>query len=185
VEGLVVDEGITMAHLRGAITAFANGMSARGLRTRFRPYFFPFNGSRPPRWTWSAFGAAAASGRARRRAVPHVPGPRDGFELGGCGMVNPRVLVACGVDPSATALGGFGLGVERTLMFRHGVRTMPRHGRRVTCASPAPSDGDLMRVRFRAAEYVELPANATARDIAGRPSRRARGGEPSTRSART
>jgi phenylalanyl-tRNA synthetase alpha chain len=46
------------------------------------------------------------------------------IELGGCGMVNPRVLVACGVDPERYSGWAFGLGVERTLMFRHGVEDM-------------------------------------------------------------
>ena len=53
----------------------------------------------------------------------HRDGPRW-VEWGGCGMVNPRVLVACGVDPERYSGWAFGLGVERTLMLRHGVEDM-------------------------------------------------------------
>jgi phenylalanyl-tRNA synthetase alpha chain len=86
IEGLVIDEGITMAHLRGTLDHFAKALFG---------VWFP----------------------------QHRDGPRW-VEWGGCGMVNPRVLTACGIDPARYSGFAFGMGVERTLMFRNGVSDM-------------------------------------------------------------
>ncbi|MFA1550463.1 phenylalanine--tRNA ligase subunit alpha [Actinomadura chokoriensis] len=121
-EGLAVDEGLTMADLRGGIDAFVTGMFGEGLRTRFRPSYFPFTepSAEVDMQCFVCRGASAEPG-----ADPCRTCSSEGWiELGGCGMVNPRVLVACGVDPDRYSGWAFGLGVERTLMFRHGVEDM-------------------------------------------------------------
>ncbi|MFB4304172.1 phenylalanine--tRNA ligase subunit alpha [Actinomadura sp. NTSP31] len=121
-EGLAVDEGLTMADLRGGIDAFVTGMFGEGLRTRFRPSYFPFTepSAEVDMQCFVCRGASAEPGGEPCRTC----GSEGWIELGGCGMVNPRVLVACGVDPDRYSGWAFGLGVERTLMFRHGVEDM-------------------------------------------------------------
>lgn len=122
VEGLVVDEGIHMGHLRGTLDHFAQAMFGEGVRTRFRPYYFPFT-EPSAEVDLRCFVCHGAS------VEPDVPacrtcGGEGWIEWGGCGMVNPRVLVACGIDPDRYSGFAFGMGVERTLMFRHGVQDM-------------------------------------------------------------
>jgi phenylalanyl-tRNA synthetase alpha chain len=121
-EGLVVDEGIGMADLRGAIDAFVVGMFGEGLKTRFRPSFFPFTepSAEVDMQCFVCRGTSVEPG-----APPCRTCKSEGWiELGGCGVVNPRVLTACGVDTDRYSGWAFGLGVERTLMFRHGVESM-------------------------------------------------------------
>ena len=110
VEGLVVDKGIKMSHLRGTLDHLAKAMFGPEAKTRLRPSYFPFTepSAEPDVW-WP----------------DHPDGPRW-IEWGGCGMVNPRVLRACGIDPDVYTGFAFGMGIERTLMFRHGVTDM-RH----------------------------------------------------------
>jgi phenylalanyl-tRNA synthetase alpha chain len=108
VEGLVVDEGITMGHLKGTLDHFAKAMFGDEARTRWRPHYFPFTEPSAEFDVWFP---------------QHRDGPRW-VEWGGCGMVNPRVLRACGIDPDRYAGFAFGMGIERTLMFRHGVSDM-------------------------------------------------------------
>ncbi|MBF9127968.1 phenylalanine--tRNA ligase subunit alpha [Plantactinospora sp. S1510] len=108
VEGLVVDEGITMAHLRGTLDHLAKAMFGAEARTRWRPHYFPFTEPSGEFDVWFA---------------QHRDGPRW-VEWGGCGMVNPRVLRACGIDPDVYSGFAFGMGIERTLMFRHGISDM-------------------------------------------------------------
>jgi phenylalanyl-tRNA synthetase alpha chain len=108
VEGLVVDRGITMAHLKGTLDHFARGMFGPQATTRLRPSYFPFTEPSAEMDLWFP---------------QHRDGPRW-VEWGGCGMVNPRVLRACGVDPDEFTGFAFGMGIERTLMFRHGVSDM-------------------------------------------------------------
>ncbi|RYP86039.1 phenylalanine--tRNA ligase subunit alpha [Nocardioides guangzhouensis] len=116
VEGLVVDEGITMAHLKGTLDHFATQLFGEGITTRFRPSYFPF--TEP---------SAEVDLRCFvcRGASPAVASCRtckgEGWiEWGGCGVVNPRVLTACGIDTDRYTGFAFGMGIDRTLMFRHG-----------------------------------------------------------------
>jgi len=105
VEGLVVDRGIAMAHLRGTLDHFARSVVGTQARTRWRPHYFPFTEPSAEFDIW-------------------FPEHRDGpqwVEWGGCGMVNPRVLIACGIDPAEYSGFAFGMGLERTLQLRHGV----------------------------------------------------------------
>lgn len=103
VEGLVIDRGITMGHLKGTLDAFARKMFGNSVETRLRPSYFPF--TEP-----SAEVDFFYQGRW--------------MEWGGCGMVNPRVLKACGVNTDEFSGFAFGMGLERTLMVRHGLDDM-------------------------------------------------------------
>jgi phenylalanyl-tRNA synthetase alpha chain len=108
VEGLVVDRGITMAHLKGTLDHFARSMFGEQARTRLRPSYFPFTEPSAELDLW----------------FPQAKGGPRWIEWGGCGMVNPRVLVACGIDPQEYSGFAFGMGIERTLMFRNEVTDM-------------------------------------------------------------
>jgi len=116
VEGLCVDEGITMAHLRGTLDAYASALFGDGLRTRLRPSYFPFT-EPSAELDLQCFHCRGDSARQPCR----VCSDEGWIEVGGCGMVNPAVLVACGVDPERYSGFAFGIGLDRTLMFRHGI----------------------------------------------------------------
>jgi phenylalanyl-tRNA synthetase alpha chain len=100
VEGLVIDRGISMSHLKGTLDFFAKEMFGAEVITRLRPSFFPF--TEP-----SAEVDIFFNGRW--------------IEWGGCGMVNPEVLKTCGVDIKEFSGFAFGMGLERTLMVRHNI----------------------------------------------------------------
>jgi phenylalanyl-tRNA synthetase alpha chain len=119
VEGLCVDEGITMAHLRGTLDHFAQSMFGEGLRTRMRPSYFPFTepSAEVDLQCFRCRGASAEPGGDPCR----VCSSEGWIEWGGCGMVNPAVLRACGVDPERWSGFAFGMGLDRTLMFRHDI----------------------------------------------------------------
>jgi phenylalanyl-tRNA synthetase alpha chain len=119
IEGLAVDEGLTMADLRGAITAFVGAMFGEGLRTRLRPDYFPFT---EPSADVSMECHVCRGESAKPGAPPcRVCKSQGWIEIAGCGMVNPRVLVACGIDPDRYSGFAFGLGIERPLMIRNGL----------------------------------------------------------------
>ncbi|GDY30980.1 phenylalanine--tRNA ligase subunit alpha [Gandjariella thermophila] len=108
VEGLAVDRGITMAHLKGTLDLFARAMFGERTRTRLRPSFFPFTEPSAEVDVW----------------FENRKGGAGWVEWGGCGMVNPNVLRACGVDPEVYSGFAFGMGLERTLQFRSGLADM-------------------------------------------------------------
>jgi phenylalanyl-tRNA synthetase alpha chain len=119
IECLAVDEGLTMADLRGAINAFVEAMFGEGLRTRLRPDFFPFT---EPSADVSMECHVCRGASTRPGGAPcRVCRSQGWIEIAGCGMVNPKVLVACGIDPDRYSGFAFGLGIERSLMIRHGV----------------------------------------------------------------
>jgi phenylalanyl-tRNA synthetase alpha chain len=119
IECLAVDEGLTMADLRGAIQAFVAAMFGEGLRTRLRPDFFPFV---EPGMDVSMECHICRGASTRPGGDPcRVCRSQGWIELAGAGMVNPNVLIACGIDPDRYSGFAFGLGIERTLMVRHGV----------------------------------------------------------------
>jgi phenylalanyl-tRNA synthetase alpha chain len=122
VEGLAVDEGITMAHLKGTLDHFAQAMFGEGITTRLRPSYFPFTEPSAEMDLQCFVCRGASVGNPDR---PCRTCSSEGWiEWGGCGMVNPRVLVACGIDPDRYTGFAFGMGLERTLMFRHGIEDM-------------------------------------------------------------
>jgi phenylalanyl-tRNA synthetase alpha chain len=119
IEGLAVDEGLTMADLRGAIQAFVDAMFGSGLRTRLRPDYFPFT---EPSGDVSMECHICRGASAKPGGDPcRVCRSQGWIEIAGCGMVNPRVLVACGIDPDRYSGFAFGLGIERSLMIGHGL----------------------------------------------------------------
>ncbi len=119
VEGLLVDKGVTMAHLRGTLDHLAQAMFGEGMRTRLRPSYFPFTepSAELDLQCFACRGASAEPGGDACR----VCSSEGWIEWGGCGMVNPAVLIACGIDPDVYSGFAFGMGLERTLMFRHGI----------------------------------------------------------------
>ncbi len=119
IEGLAVDEGLTMADLRGAITAFVEAMFGEGLRTRLRPDYFPFT---EPSADVSMECHVCRGESVKPGAPPcRVCKSQGWIEIAGCGMVNPRVLRACGIDADRYSGFAFGLGIERSLMIRNGL----------------------------------------------------------------
>jgi phenylalanyl-tRNA synthetase alpha chain len=108
VEGLAVDKGLTMADLRGTLEHFARIMFGEEAKIRLRPSYFPFTEPSAELDVWH----------------PGAKGGARWVEWGGCGMVNPNVLIAAGVDPEEYSGFAFGMGIERTLMFRNDVRDM-------------------------------------------------------------
>ena len=121
VEGLVVDKGITMAHLKGTLDHFAEAMFGEGITHPVPAVVLPVHRAVAPRSTWSASSAAAPAPAVETCRTCKGEG---WIEWGGCGVVNPRVLAACGIDPERYTGFAFGMGIERTLMFRHGVEDM-------------------------------------------------------------
>jgi phenylalanyl-tRNA synthetase alpha chain len=119
IEGLAVDEGLTMADLRGAIQAFVDALFGAGLRTRLRPDYFPFT---EPSADVSMECHVCRGESTKPGADPcRVCRSQGWIEIAGCGMVNPRVLVACGIDPDRYSGFAFGLGIERSLMLANGI----------------------------------------------------------------
>jgi phenylalanyl-tRNA synthetase alpha chain len=108
VEGLAIDKGLSMANLRGTLEHFARIMFGEEAKIRLRPSFFPFTEPSAELDVWH----------------PGAKGGARWVEWGGCGMVNPNVLRACGIDPEVYSGFAFGMGIERTLMFRNEVSDM-------------------------------------------------------------
>ncbi len=108
VEGLAVDKGLTMAHLRGTLDHLAKTLFGPETKTRMRSNFFPFTEPSAEVDVW----------------FPNKKGGAGWIEWGGCGMVHPNVLRAVGVDPEVYSGFAFGMGLERTLQFRNGLSDM-------------------------------------------------------------
>jgi len=107
-EGLAIDKGLTMAHLRGTLEHFARIMFGDEARIRLRPNYFPFTEPSAEMDVWQ----------------PGAKGGPRWVEWGGCGMVNANVLRAAGIDPDEYQGFAFGMGIERTLQFRNGLNDM-------------------------------------------------------------
>ncbi|HYH60342.1 MAG TPA: phenylalanine--tRNA ligase subunit alpha [Solirubrobacterales bacterium] len=107
-EGIVVDRGITMANLKGTLDHAARVLFGPEAKTRFRANFFPFTEPSAELDLWH----------------PTFKGGARWIEWGGCGMINPNVLRAAGIDPEVYSGFAFGMGIERTLMFRSDVQDM-------------------------------------------------------------
>jgi len=121
VEGLAVDEGISFVDLKATLTRFAERFFG-STKTRFRPSYFPFTepSAEFDLQCWVCRGASVGDPEHPCRTCRS-----EGWvEWGGCGMVNPRVLVACGIDPDRYTGFAFGMGIERTLMARHDAEDM-------------------------------------------------------------
>lgn len=101
-EGIAIDSGLTMAHLRGTLEHLARAMFGTEAQIRLRPNFFPFTEPSAEMDVWQ----------------PQAKGGARWVEWGGCGMVDPNVLRSAGVDPDRYQGFAFGMGIERTLQFR-------------------------------------------------------------------
>jgi phenylalanyl-tRNA synthetase alpha chain len=102
IEGLMVDRGVTMAHLKSVLRLFARSYLGEDVKIRFRPSFFPFTEpSVEVDMLWH--------------------GGERWVEMGGAGMVDPNVLRSVGYDPEEVTGFAFGLGIERLCMRRHGI----------------------------------------------------------------
>ncbi|MEO6941733.1 MAG: phenylalanine--tRNA ligase subunit alpha [Terrimesophilobacter sp.] len=108
VEGIAIDKGLTMAHLRGTLEHFARLMFGQEAKIRLRPNFFPFTEPSAEMDVWQ----------------PNAKGGARWIEWGGCGMVNRNVLRAAGINPDEYQGFAFGMGIERTLMFRNELKDM-------------------------------------------------------------
>ena len=104
VEGLCVDRGISMAHLKGTVAEFLRRMFGPNTVTRFRPSYFPFT-EPSAEFDFSCFKCGGAGCRICKNS--------GWIELGGSGMVHPNVLRAAGVDPDEFSGFAFGLGIDR------------------------------------------------------------------------
>ncbi len=122
VELLAVDEGLTMADLKGTLDHMVVSLFGEGMQTRLRPNHFPFT---EPSAEMDMLCYVCRGDSVGNPDRPCRTCSSEGWiELGGCGMVNPKVLVACGVDPQKYSGFAFGFGIERMLMFRHNVEDM-------------------------------------------------------------
>ncbi len=101
-EALVVDEGVTMVDMKSTILQFVRAYFGHDTQVRLRPSFFPFTEPSAECDVW-------------------FPDREQWIELGGCGMVHPNVLTACGIDPDLYTGWAFGFGVERIAMRKYGV----------------------------------------------------------------
>ena len=108
IEGLAVDKGLTMAHLRGTLDHLAKVLFGPETKTRMRTNYFPFTEPSAEVDVW----------------FPNKKGGPGWIEWGGCGLVNPNVLRAVGIDPEEYTGFAFGMGLERTLQFRNGLSDM-------------------------------------------------------------
>ncbi|MFB7636623.1 phenylalanine--tRNA ligase subunit alpha [Streptomyces sp. NPDC056149] len=122
IELLAVDEGLTMADLKGTLDHMVQALFGPDMKTRLRPNYFPFTEPSAEMDMVCYVCRGASVGNPDR---PCRTCSSEGWiELGGCGMVNPKVLVACGVDPEKYSGFAFGFGIDRMLMFRHNVEDM-------------------------------------------------------------
>ena len=115
IEGLVVDKNITMGDLKGTLEAFAKRLYGEETKIRLRPHHFPF--------TEPSCEIDVSCFRCGGKGCPMCKG--EGFiEILGGGMVHPKVLSTCGVDPEEYSGFAFGLGLERLVMFKFNIDDM-------------------------------------------------------------
>jgi phenylalanyl-tRNA synthetase alpha chain len=112
VEGLAVAEGITFGHLKGTLQAFLQRLFGAETQVRLRPSFFPF--TEPSAEVDVTCAACRGAGCATCSGTGWM-------EILGCGMVDPRVLRNCGIDPATHSGFAFGMGLDRVAMIRHGI----------------------------------------------------------------
>lgn len=119
-EGLVVDRGIHMGHLKGALTVFAQTLFGEDVKTRFRPHHFAFT-EPSAEMDISCFGCG---GDAAKMPTCRLCKGEGWIELLGCGMVHPNVLKNCGINPDEYSGFAFGMGLERIAMQRYNIDDM-------------------------------------------------------------
>ena len=115
IEGLVVDKGITMGDLKGTLEDFAKRLYGEDSVFRFRPHHFPFTEPSAEMDTM-CFNCGGKGCRLCKG--------EGWIEILGCGMVHPKVLANCGIDPEEYSGFAFGMGLERIVMRRFGIDDM-------------------------------------------------------------
>ena len=115
IEGLVIDKDVTMGDLKGTLDALFKKLYGNDIETRFRPSFFPF--TEPS----AEVDLTCISCRGKGCRICKGTG---WIEVLGCGMVNPKVLEMCGIDPHEYTGFAFGIGLERITMLRYGIKDM-------------------------------------------------------------
>jgi len=112
VEGLVIDKHITFGHLKGCLQEFCDAyFEVENVPLRFRPSYFPF--TEPS--------AEVDIGCSREGGELKIGHYDDWLEILGCGMVHPKVLQYCGIDPEEYQGFAFGMGIERIAMLKYGI----------------------------------------------------------------
>ncbi len=115
IEGLVIDKNITMADLKGTLETFVHELYGNDTRLRFRPHHFPFT-EPSAEVDISCFNCGGKG--------CNVCKGEGWIEILGCGMVHPKVLSICNIDPEEYSGFAFGIGLERVAMFRYGISDM-------------------------------------------------------------
>ncbi len=115
IEGLVIDENISIADLKGTLDTFAQRLYGAGVTTRFRPSFFPF--TEPSAEVDLTCAACGGKGCRMCKGTGWI-------EVLGAGMVNPKVLEMCGIDSKKYSGFAFGMGVERLTILKYNVPDM-------------------------------------------------------------
>ncbi len=115
IEGLVVDKGITFSDLKGTLEMFIRKLYGDDTRVRFRPHHFPYT-EPSAEMDMSCF-------KCGGKGCPLCKG-EGWIEILGCGMVHPKVLSNCGIDPDVYSGFAFGVGLERITMMRYGIDDM-------------------------------------------------------------
>ena len=112
IEGLVVDKGLTMSDLKGTLEVFAQKLYGEDIHARFRPHHFPF--------TEPSAEMDATCFMCHGKGCRLCKG--EGYiEILGCGMVHPKVLANCGIDPDVYSGFAFGMGLDRITTIRYGI----------------------------------------------------------------
>jgi phenylalanyl-tRNA synthetase alpha chain len=117
VEGFMVDEGVTFAHLKGVLTRFVHRMFGPEIPVRFRPSYFPFV---EPGGELD-IGCVFCKSWERHKTGCRVCKDSGWIEILGCGMIHPTVLRNVGYDPQRVTGFAFGMGIDRTAMLRYGI----------------------------------------------------------------
>ena len=115
IEGLVVDKGVTMADLKGTLEVFLKRLYGEKTRVRFRPHHFPF--------TEPSAEADISCFKCGGKGCPMCKG-EGWIEVLGCGMVHPKVLANCGIDPEVYSGFAFGIGLERIAMGKYDINDL-------------------------------------------------------------
>ena len=140
VEGLVIDRSTHMGHLKGCLIEFCRAFfEMDDLPVRFRPSYFPF--TEPS--------AEVDIGCSREGGGLKIGAGGDWLEILGSGMVHPRVLAICGIDPTQYQGFAFGMGIERIAMLKYGIPDLR-----------AFYDSDLRWLRHYGFQALEVPSMA-------------------------
>lgn len=125
IDGFAVDKGLTLAHLKGVLTAFVQRLFGDEVPVRLRPSYFPFVEPGAELDMGCVFCEAWKGDTERTRACRVCKGT-GWMEILGCGMIHPVVFEAVGIDPTEYTGFAFGMGIDRISMLRHGISNI-RH----------------------------------------------------------